>query len=52
MRPQGQRERAKTSGSAERAGLDQPTPAMMELKLIQSKAEIESPQEGVQAKII
>jgi len=38
--------------AAEREGLDTPTPAMMELKLIQSKAEIESPKEGVQAHII
>ena len=38
--------------AAEREGLDTPTPAMMELKLIQSKAEIESPEEGVQAHII
>ena len=38
--------------AAAAAGLDKPTPAMMELKLIQSKQEIENPPGGSQAEIL
>ena len=38
--------------AAAAAGLDKPTPAMMELKLIQSKQEIENPPDGSQAEIL
>ena len=38
--------------AAAAAGLDKPTTAMMELKLIQSKQEIENPPGGSQAEIL
>ena len=38
--------------AATRAGLEKPTAAMMELKLIQSKADIESPGDCVEATLL
>ena len=38
--------------AAARAGLEKPTAAMMELKLIQSKADIESPGDCVEATVL
>ena len=38
--------------AAARAGLEKPTAAMMELKLIQSKADIESPRDCVEATLL
>ena len=38
--------------AAAKAGLEKPTAAMMELKLIQSKADIESPGDCVEARVL
>ena len=38
--------------AAAKAGLEKPTAAMMELKLIQSKADIESPRDCVEATVL
>ena len=38
--------------AAAAAGLDKPTAAMMELKLIQSKQEIENPPAGSKAEVL
>ena len=38
--------------AAAKAGLDQPSPAMMELKLIQSKEDIENPTGNVLAQVL
>jgi len=38
--------------AAARAGLDQPSPAMMELKLIQSKEDIETPRGNILAQVL
>ena len=41
---------AKTAASS--SGLASPSPAMMELKLIQSKADIETPPDSVTAEVL
>ena len=43
---------AHAKSAAEKQGLDKPTPAQMELKLIQSKNDIEAPPASVTATIL
>ena len=43
---------AHATAAATTAGLDKPSPAQMELKLIQSKHEIENPPDTVQATVL